>query len=112
MAFPGITAEEINLLQRVTFELNDQQKQYFYTVYSTKRKNPHDIFIYCLIGLIILPGLQRFVTGRIDWEIFYLLTWGLCFIGSIVDLINYTQLADDFNYKMAAESYRITKMSC
>ncbi|WP_295673044.1 hypothetical protein [uncultured Mucilaginibacter sp.] len=43
MAFPGITAEEMAFLQQGTAELDDNQKKYFYMVYSSKRKNPQDI---------------------------------------------------------------------
>jgi hypothetical protein len=35
----------------------------------------------------------------------------LCFIGSIVDLVNHKSLALEYNRKMAYESYQIAKMS-
>lgn len=111
MAFPGITPEELHFLQQGTVDLTDNQKKYFYMVYSGKRKSAQDMLVFCLIGLFLVPGLQRFIVGQIGMGILYLLTWGLCFIGSIVDLVNHKTLADDYNRKMAYESFQIAKMS-
>jgi TM2 domain-containing membrane protein YozV len=110
MTLPGITPEELNCLQQATAELNDDQKRYFYMVYSGKRKNPQDILLFTLLGFIWIAGIQRFMTGEIGMGILYLLTGGLCWIGTIVDLINHKSIALEFNRKMAYESYHITKM--
>jgi TM2 domain-containing membrane protein YozV len=111
MAFPGITPEEMGFLQQGTAELNESQKKYFYMVYSDKRKSAQDVLIFCLVGLFLVPGLQRFIVGQIGMGLLYLFTVGLCFIGSIVDLINYKSLADEYNRKMAFESFQLAKMS-
>jgi TM2 domain-containing membrane protein YozV len=111
MAFPGITPEEMAFLQQGTADLNDTQKKYFYMIYSGKRKNPQDMLLFCLLGLFLVPGLQRFIVGQVGMGILYLFTVGLCFIGSIVDLVNHKSLADEFNRKMAYESFQMAKMS-
>lgn len=111
MAFPGISAEEINLLQQGTAELTDDQKKYFYMAYSTKRKSEQDMLIFCLVGTFLVPGLQRFIVGQIGMGILYLFTVGLCFIGSIVDLINHKKLAMEYNRKMAYDSFSLAKLS-
>jgi hypothetical protein len=41
----------------------------------------------------------------------YLFTVGLCFIGSIVDLVNHKDLAMEYNRKIAFESHQMAKMS-
>lgn len=110
MALPGITPEEMNFLQQGTADLNDEQKKYFYMLYSGKRKSPQDLLIFCLIGTFLLPGFQRFIVGQIGMGILYLFTVGLCFIGSIVDLVNYKSLADEYNRKMAFESFQMARM--
>jgi len=110
MGFPGISPEEIGFLQRGVADLDENQQKYFYMIYSGKRKSPQDMLIFCLIGLFLVPGLQRFITGQIGMGILYLLTLGLCFIGSVVDLVNYKTLALEYNQKMAYESYHIAKM--
>jgi TM2 domain-containing membrane protein YozV len=110
MSLSGITPEELALLQQATAGLTDEQKKYFFMVYSGKRKSPQDMLIFCVIGLFLVPGLQRFITGQIGMGILYLFTVGLCFIGSIVDLINHKKLAYEYNQKMAFESFNIAKM--
>jgi TM2 domain-containing membrane protein YozV len=110
MALPGITTEEMNFLYQATNELTDDQKKNFYMVYSSKRKSPQDMLMFCLIGMFLVPGLQRFVTGQIGMGILYLFTIGLCFVGSIMDLVNHKTLATDYNKTMAYESFQIVKM--
>jgi hypothetical protein len=41
--------------------------------------------------------------------ILYLLTGGLCLIGTIVDLINYKNLAFEYNQKVAQEILMFTR---
>ncbi|TDG37404.1 TM2 domain-containing protein [Pedobacter changchengzhani] len=110
MALPGITPEEFSYLQQATTGLNEQQMRNFLMFYSGRRKNPSDMLIFCLIGLLVLPGLQRFIIGQIGMGILYLLTWGLCFIGSIVDIVNHKDLAFQHNQKMAFESLQMVRM--
>ncbi len=111
MGLPGISPEELGFLQQATTELNESQQKYFYMSYSGKRKSPQDVLIFCIVGLFLLPGLQRFIVGQIGMGVLYLFTVGLCFIGSIVDLVNHKSLALEYNRKMAYESYQIAKMS-
>ncbi|AMR30859.1 hypothetical protein A0256_05190 [Mucilaginibacter sp. PAMC 26640] len=111
MGFADLSTEEMSILQQATNDLSDAQKQYFFMVYQSKRKSHQDMLIFCLIGLFLVPGLQRFIIGQIGMGILYLFTIGLCFVGSIVDLANYKSLANEYNQKMAYESFQITKMA-
>lgn len=111
MAFPGITPEEMAFLQQGTTELSENQKKYFYMLYSDKRKSPQDIMLFTLIGFLGVAGIQRFVLGEVGMGIIYLFTGGFCWIGTIVDLVNYKTLATDYNRKMAFESFQMAKMS-
>jgi TM2 domain-containing membrane protein YozV len=106
----GMSPEELHFLQRATAELNENQQKYFYMAYTGKRKSPQDILIFCIIGLFI-PGLQRFVVGQLGMGIAYFCTWGLFFIGSILDIVNHQKLALEYNRNMAFESYQIAKMN-
>jgi len=110
IAFPGITPEEMGFLQQGTADLNEEQKKYFYMVYSSKRKNPQDLLLFTLLGFVVVAGVQRFVIGQIGMGLLYLFTGGFCLIGTIVDLINNKTLANDFNRQMAYESYQMAKM--
>ncbi|MFD0795245.1 TM2 domain-containing protein [Mucilaginibacter litoreus] len=110
MSLPGITTEEMTFLHQATAELTDTQKQSFYMVYSGKRKSPQDILIFTLLGFIGIAGVQRILVGQIVMGILYFFTAGFCFIGTIVDLINHQSLANEYNQKMAFESFHIAKM--
>lgn len=111
MSLPGISPEELGFLQQGTAELSESQQKYFFMIYSGKRKSPQDMLIFCIVGLFLVPGLQRFMVGQIGMGILFLFTAGLCFIGSIVDLVNHKTLAMEYNRKMAFESFQISKMS-
>jgi TM2 domain-containing membrane protein YozV len=111
MTFQGMTPEEWSYLQQATTELSENQKKYFYMVYSGKRKNPQDILLVTLLGFFCLAGVQRFVVGQIGMGILYFFTGGLCLIGTIVDLINHKSIATEYNRKMAFESFQIAKMN-
>ncbi|MCR8560998.1 hypothetical protein KXD93_25295 [Mucilaginibacter sp. BJC16-A38] len=111
MAFPGITPEEMAFLQQGTADLTENQKKYFYMVYSSKRKSPQDILIFTLIGFVFVAGVQRFVLGEVLMGLLYLFTGGFCLIGTIVDLVNHKTLASEYNRKMAYESYHMAKMA-
>ncbi len=111
MGLQGITPEELAFLQQATAELNENQQKYFYMSYTSKRKSPQDMLIFCIIGLCVVPGLQRFIVGQIGMGLLYLFTIGLCFIGSVVDLVNHKDLAMEYNRKMAFESHQLAKMS-
>jgi TM2 domain-containing membrane protein YozV len=57
-----------------------------------------------LPGFFGFAGLHRIILGQVGLGILYILTVGLCFIGTIVDLINYKSLAYEFNIKVAHET--------
>jgi TM2 domain-containing membrane protein YozV len=111
MSFADMTPEEMGFLQQATAELSENQKKYFYMVYSSKRKNSQEILIFTLLGFIAVAGIQRFVLGQIGMGILYLLTGGLCFIGTIMDLVNNKSLTLKYNKDMAYESHRMAVMS-
>jgi len=110
MMLPGISPEEIGFLQQATAGLNDGQKKGFFNVYASKRKNPQDVLLFTLLGLICVAGVQRFVLGQIGMGLVYFFTGGFCLIGTLVDIINYKTLALDYNKKMAYESFQLIQI--
>ncbi|HEY9197448.1 MAG TPA: TM2 domain-containing protein [Mucilaginibacter sp.] len=109
--FDGMTPEEFAFIQQATATLNDNQRNYFMGVYYSKRRNPQDIMLATLAGFLGVSGVQRFLTDQIGMGILYFFTAGFCFIGTIVDLINYKSIANEYNQKMAFESFNIAKMT-
>jgi len=98
---PGIEANELAYLQTITKELNDDQLQTFAALYNGERKKSDMILIVGIIGLLGVGGIQRFMIGQIGMGILYLLTMGLCYIGTIIDLVNYKKLTFEFNQQAA-----------
>ena len=111
MNFADMGPEEMGFLQQATGELSEDQKRYFYMVYSSKRKNTNEILIFALLGLVGVAGVHRFVLGQIGMGILYFLTGGLCLIGTIVDLVNNKSLTLKYNKEMAYESHRMAILS-
>lgn len=109
--FSDMTPEEMGFLQQATAELTEDQKNYFFTVYRSKRKNSQEIMIFTLLGFIAVAGIQRFVLGQVGMGVLYLLTAGLCGIGTIVDLIKNKDLVLEYNKNMAYESHRMAVMA-
>lgn len=110
MSLPGISREELTILHQTTSGLNDAQKQSFYNIYVSKRKSPQDILIFALLGLGGIAGIHRFVMGEITMGVLYFFTAGFFFVCTIMDMINYKSIANEFNQKMAYESLHISKM--
>ena len=104
------TPEELIQIDAMTKNFSDNQLQQFVMIYRTKRKDPQTILLCCLLGLVFLAGLHRFITGQIGMGILYLFTGGLCFIGTIVDAINHKELALEYNQKMIGETIAMLNM--
>jgi len=110
--FPGISFEEMNFLQQAVTGLTESQMKIFQIAYSERRKKESDVQLFCILGVLhICPGIQRFYLGQVGMGILYLFTFGLCWIGSIVDLVNYKKLALEYNKEKAFECYQIAKMN-
>jgi len=106
----GMSPVEYSYLQQVMVGMDERQLQNFVMFYSGKRKSPQDILLFTILGFLGIAGIQRFVVGQMGMGILYILTAGLCFIGTIVDVINHKSLATDYNQKAAYESLQMVKM--
>lgn len=108
---PNISTEELTFLYDLTTDLSEEQQKAFVMVYSGKRRDPQHLLLFAIVGFFGVAGIQRFVTNQIGMGILYFFTAGLCFIGTIVDLINYKSLANEYNQTMANESMQFIKIS-
>lgn len=106
--FPEAQGQEMILLQEITKEYSDNQLTTFIGLYRARRRDPQMILLTTVIGFVVVAGIQRFMVGQIGMGLLYLFTAGLCFIGTIIDLINYQDLAFEYNRKMATESATMT----
>lgn len=105
-----ITPEELVTINSRTKDFNDDQLSQFCMIYRSKRKDPQLILILCLLGLVGVAGIQRFVIGNIGLGVLYFFTAGLCFVGTIIDAINYKDLAMEYNAKMITETLSMLNM--
>lgn len=106
---PSLEAEEMAYIQELIKDFTDQQAQQFALTYMSRRKDPTNILIFALIGFVGIAGIHRFVLGQVGMGVLYLLTGGLCLIGTIVDLVNHKKLALEFNIKTAQQVSMLIK---
>jgi TM2 domain-containing membrane protein YozV len=106
---PNLDSEEMPYIQNMIKELDDSKAQQFALLYNARRKDPQLILLTTLLGFIIIAGVQRFIIGQIGMGLLYLFTGGLCFIGTIIDLVNYKKLAFEYNFKVANEVMMLVK---
>lgn len=101
---PQLEGEEAMYVQHLISGMTEEQAQQFAMIYRERRKEPQLILLLSVLGIIPgIAGIQRFVTDSIGLGIVYLLTCGFCFIGTIVDMINYKRIAWDYNRTKAEE---------
>ncbi|WP_462317225.1 TM2 domain-containing protein [Marinilabilia sp.] len=98
---PEADMEEAYFLDNLLKEKSDQQVRDFLTIYRTRRRDPQITLLTALIGFLGISGVHRFLLNQIGMGILYLLTAGLCFIGTIVDLVNHKTLTLEYNQQVA-----------
>ncbi|MBO6535778.1 MAG: TM2 domain-containing protein [Balneolaceae bacterium] len=100
---PEATGDEALYLNKITEGLSVEQLNRFSNAYRARRKDPQVILLTCLLGFFSIAGIHRFLLNQIGMGILYLLTGGLCLIGTIVDLVNHKDLAFQYNREVAKE---------
>lgn len=100
---PEIIGEEQIFISGLLKDMDDDSAQQFANVYRVRRKDPQTILLLTLVGFLGIAGIQRFIVDQIGLGILYLLTGGICLIGTIIDLINYRQIAFEYNQKQAQQ---------
>ena len=101
--------KEMNMVMHYTKDLDEESLKTFANIYRSQRKDPQTMLILCLVGLFVIPGVQRFFINQIGMGILYLFTIGLCFVGSIIDLVKYQDLALEYNTGVAANIVTMVK---
>lgn len=110
LMLPDLQPDELVLIQNLTKEMTENQQKQFYLVFKGKRKDKRDLMILTLIGFFGVAGLQRFVVGEIGMGILFLLTFGFCGIGTIIDLIHLDTMCSRYNQKQALDAANMVKM--
>lgn len=100
---PEVEGDEMLYLSKMLENLSDKDAGKFANVYRARRKDPQLILITCLIGFLGFAGIHRLLINQLGMGILYLFTGGLCVIGTVVDLVNYKDLAFQYNRQIAKE---------
>ncbi|MBN1300146.1 MAG: TM2 domain-containing protein [Melioribacteraceae bacterium] len=108
---PELIGEEQAFVSSLIKDMSDDDAQQFANVYRVRRKDPQTILLLTLVGFLGFAGIQRFIVDQIGLGILYLLTAGICFIGTIVDLVNYRNIAFEYNQKQAQQIAAIVRSS-
>lgn len=103
---PELEGDESLYVSHLIEEMDDERAKIFASIYRSRRRDPILLLIFALIGLFGIAGIHRFFVGHIGMGILYFLTAGLCFIGTIVDMINYKNFAFEYNRKIAQDVMR------
>lgn len=100
---PELEGDESQYISHIIEEMPDEKAKIFSTIYRSRRRDPVLLLVLSLMGLFGVAGIHRFFIGHIGMGILYFFTLGLCFIGTIVDMINYKNFAFEYNRKVAQE---------
>ena len=105
-----VTPEELITINSRTKGFSDEELMHFCMIYRSKRKDPQTILLLCLLGLVFVAGIHRFVLGHTGMGILYFFTGGLCWIGTIVDAVNHKELTIEYNAQMITETLAMLNM--
>ncbi|MCC5942599.1 MAG: TM2 domain-containing protein [Balneolaceae bacterium] len=100
---PELEGDESQYISIIIEDMADDEAKMFANIYRSRRRDPVLLLVLALIGLFGVAGIHRFFIGQIGMGILFVFTAGLCFIGTIVDMINYKNFAFEYNRKVAQE---------
>ncbi len=106
---PELEGDESLYVGKILNQMNEEEAEKFSNVYRSRRKDPQTILITCLLGFFLIAGVHRLILNQVGMGILYILTGGLCVIGTIVDLINYKDLTFQYNRNIAKEVHSYIK---
>ena len=104
---PELEGKEAAHIQMILNSISPKKASQFAHVYRARRKKPQEILLFAVLGLFFIAGIHRFVLHQIGMGLLYLFTGGFCYVGTILDLINYQALAFEYN-RGVADDIRVT----
>lgn len=110
MMLPGMDPDELAVIQSITRDMTEWEQQQFVALYRGKRKDQMTMLVLTLIGFLGIAGIQRFVVGDTVLGILYLVTFGFCGIGTLIDVINIKSMTFEYNRNQAMEAANMVHM--
>lgn len=102
--FPDMEYEEMAKIMQLTQNMNEKEQQNFLYIYQGKRRDSQQLILFSLLGFLGVAGIHRFLVGDIGLGVLYFFTGGLCFVGTIVDLVNMKNIASRYNQSEAVKA--------
>lgn len=103
-------ASQIDTRMRLD-EMRDQlagdEELRFDMMLRDKKKDPTTMMLLAAIGFLGVGGIHRFVMGQPGMGILYLLTAGLCYIGTIVDIVRMKATVTEANLATEYEELQL-----
>jgi TM2 domain-containing membrane protein YozV len=106
---PELEGDEAAYISKMMDSMDEETADRFARVYRARRQEPQVVLLTAIVGFFGVAGIHRFLIGQIGMGILYLLTAGLCFIGTIVDIINYKNLAFEYNRDIARDAISLVE---
>lgn len=100
---PELEGDEQFYVAKLVNDMPEEDAKQFARIYQERRQDPQMILILALVGFLGVGGIHRFIIDEIGMGLLYLFTVGVCYIGTIVDVINYKSIAFRYNRKQAEE---------
>ena len=94
---PEIDGDEQVYVAQLMKPMSDEQAEQFARIYRSRRRDEQTILLLTLLGFVLIAGVQRFYTDQLGMGILYLLTGGLCGIGTLIDVVRYKKLTFSYN---------------
>lgn len=101
---PELEGDESQYISHIIEGMSIEKAKLFANIYRSRRRDPILFLGLALLGLFPgVAGVHRFFVRHIGMGILYLVTFGLCMIGTIVDMINYKNFAFEYNRTVAKD---------
>jgi TM2 domain-containing membrane protein YozV len=95
---------DIAALERLKKDLTETERMQLDMEVRADRKDSGTLSGLACLGFIGVAGIHRFMLGKTGTGILWLLTGGVCVVGTIIDLVNMKRMVGEYNYEV---EYRV-----
>lgn len=91
-------------LERLKAGLTENERMQLDMDIRSRRKDAGLLMALACLGFVGIAGIHRFMLGKVGTGILWLLTVGICWIGTIIDLVNMRSTVAEYNYEAEYEA--------